>query len=67
MWDASSLEQAVSVSPFEAEVCHALKKQMEGRGWGGGRSEGVTCGKTALPVHVCAIWEELLQALLGDM
>ena len=69
MWDGRILSRAgcVSVSPFEAEGCHALKKQMEGRGWGGGRPEGVTCGKAALPVHARAVWEELSQALLGDM
>ena len=57
----------ISVSPFETEVCHALKKQMEGRGWGGGRSEGVACGKTALSGHARAVWEELLRAFLGNM
>ena len=55
------------MSPFETEVCHALKKQMEGRGWGGGRSEGVACGKTALSGHARAVWEELLRAFLGNM
>lgn len=55
--------------PFEAEVCHVHEKAKGGVGgrWGGGSSECVTCGKTTLLVHFRAIWEELLQALLGDI